>query len=71
MKTPINSLPFLLHMDDSMVGLGERPTFYLSRKFNRVEKKYATTEKEVLVVKGAVESFWYYLLGQEFTNHTP
>ncbi|CAM4525836.1 unnamed protein product [Lepidochelys kempii] len=75
---------FILQTDASEVGLGvvlsqmvgeeEHPILYLSRKLLPREQKYTVIEKECLVVKWAMETLRYYLLGRRFTlvtDHAP
>ncbi|KAG6936064.1 hypothetical protein G0U57_013578, partial [Chelydra serpentina] len=75
---------FILQTDASEVGLGavlsqmvrddKHPVLFLSRKLLPRERKYAVVEKECLVVKWAIESLRYCLLGRRFTlvtDHAP
>lgn len=60
--TPLEGQPFLLHMDDSNVGIvvvlgqetpqGERPIFYLSWKLMSMETKYAVIEEAMVLPQG-------------------
>lgn len=71
---------FIVQVDASAVGIGavlaqgdmgeERPIAFLSRKLLPRESRYSTVEKEGLVIKWALESLGYYLLGREFTLET-
>lgn len=52
----------------------EHPMLYINRKLSMQETKYSTIEKECLVIKWAVLTLRYYLLGRAFTlclDHTP
>ncbi|XP_067392466.1 autoimmune regulator [Emydura macquarii macquarii] len=76
--------PFLVQSDALAVGLGailtqdfdgeEHPILYISGKLFPRERKYATIEKEALVVKWALEALQDYLLSRPFvviTDHAP
>lgn len=68
---------FYLMCDASDVGIGsvlfqledglEHPVAYYSKKLNKCQKKYTTTEKEALAVLLSIDHFRYYLLGRHFT----
>ena len=75
------SLPFHLHTDASMIGLGaalyqeqggvERVIAYASRSLSDPETRYAVHKLEFLALKWAVtEKFHEYLYGSKFTVHT-
>ncbi|KAF6210122.1 hypothetical protein GE061_015878 [Apolygus lucorum] len=80
---PDFSRPFTLATDASGVAVGailsqdtpegSRPVAYASRTLNPAERKYSTTERELLAVVWAVTHFQSYLLGRRFqleTDHT-
>lgn len=84
-SAPILSSPdftkgFYVKCDASGYGLGavltqiiedkERVICYLSRSLTKQEKKYTTTERELLAVLFAVEKLRPYLEGSEFTVET-
>ena len=81
MMNPLFSRPFILQTDASEVGVGavlsqtdtkgyDHPVAYFSRKLLPREQKYATIEKECLVIKLGIKAFQVYLLGKEFTIQT-
>lgn len=68
----------LLQTDASDFGLGavlsqkdveglDRPVAYYSKKLNRAERNYSTTERECLAVVKGIEHFYVYLAGVPFT----
>ena len=69
--------PFILQTDASDVGLGavlaqeyhgeEQPIAFFSRRLNKAEQNYSTTEKECLAVVEGVKAFALYLIGSVFT----
>lgn len=76
--------PFILSTDASGIGAGailgqiregkERPIAYASRKLNKAELNYSTTEKELLAIIFGVKTFRCYLYGKRFTiitEHRP
>ena len=78
---PNFSKAFILQTDASNRGIGgilsqldeeniDRPVAYYSRKLLPREERYSTVEKECLAIKYAVEAFYTYLLGREFTIQT-
>ena len=77
---PDSALPFILDTDASSVGSGavlaqvtpggERVVAYYSRTFNRAERHYCVTRRELLAVVSAVRHFKYYLGGLHFTVRT-
>lgn len=74
---PDFNLPFVVETDASDFGLGavlvqkqdgkDRVICYLSRSLTKIERKYATTEKELLAIIFAVEKLRPYLQGTKFT----
>lgn len=81
---PDFAAPFLLQTNalDNVLGAillqqqeGEDlPVVFASHKFNTTEVRYATIEKQCLVIHWAIEYFQYYLLEWEFvviTDHVP
>jgi len=71
---------FILDCDASEVAIGavlahvqngeERPICYASQLYNRHEKNYNVTRKELLAVVTFVKKFRQYLLGRPFTIRT-
>jgi hypothetical protein len=56
------------------VGQDHRPIAYFSKHFSDAQKKYSTTEKELLAMVLAVEHFHQYLYGKQFeicADHQP
>ena len=80
LSPPDTSLPFILDTDASNVGAGavlaqvgpegERVVAYYSRTFNKAERRYCVTRRELLAVVSAVRHFKYYLCGLTFTVRT-
>ena len=74
------SLPFMLDTDASGVGVGgvlsqvgpdgERVVAYFSRAFNKAERRYCVTRRELLAVVLSIRHFRYYLCGLPFTVRT-
>lgn len=74
---PDFNLPFQVETDASDFGLGavllqkqnreDKVICYLSRSLTKTERKYSTTEKELLAVLFAVEKLRPYLQGTKFT----
>ena len=48
----------------------ERPVAYYSRKLNDTEKRYSTTDHEMLAIVDCLWHFKHMLLGQNFTVYT-
>lgn len=77
---PDPAIPFLLDTDASNVGMGavlsqkgpegERVVAYFSRVFNKSERRYCVTRRELLAVVTAARHFKYYLCGVPFTIRT-
>lgn len=74
---PDYSKPFFIQCDASNNGIGavlcqknedgEQPIAYLSRKLNDRERKYSTSERELLSMVYAIEKFRPYVDGVHFT----
>lgn len=82
--TPDFSRELLVQTDASEQGLGavlsqvasgeEHPIMFLSKRLLPREHNYSTMEQQCLVVKWALESLKYYLLGRRITlitDHSP
>ena len=77
---PDPALPFILDTDASNVGNGavlaqdgpegDRVVAYYSRTFNKAERRYCVTRRELLAIVRAVRHFKYYLCGLRFTVRT-
>jgi predicted aspartyl protease len=77
---PLDGEPYILDTDDSNHGIGavlsqvqngmERPIAYASRTYNRPEKNYCVTRKELLAVVYFLKRFQQYLLGRPFVVRT-
>jgi hypothetical protein len=73
---PNPNIPFDLHTDASNVGLGAalvqngRPIAFASRTLNQAESNYSTTEKECLAIVWALDYFYPYIYGVNFTIYT-
>lgn len=77
MTCPDYEKPFIIQCDASGLGVGavlcqeidgvERPVAYLSRKLNDRERKFTTSERELLSVVHAIEKFRQYVDGTHFT----
>ncbi|KAL7868740.1 hypothetical protein SRHO_G00101240 [Serrasalmus rhombeus] len=77
---PDPNLPFVLDTDASNVGMGavlsqlgqegEKVVAYFSRTFNKAERRYCVTRRELLAVVRAISHFKYYLCGLPFTVRT-
>jgi hypothetical protein len=72
--------PFEVICDASIVGIGavliqdKHPIAFMSRKLNKAEIRYTTTEQELLAVVEALKAWRCYLEGVEFTvftDHNP
>jgi transposase InsO family protein len=81
LKLPDPNEPFIVTCDASNVAVGfvleqivhagqRRPVAFGSRKLNKAEKNYSTTERECLAVMEALKAYRPYLLGREFTIYT-
>lgn len=80
LASPDFSKEFIIQTDASDTGLGailyqqcdgiEHPVAYASRTLNKTERKYSTTEKELLGVIFGVEKFRGYVEGTHFTLET-
>ncbi|RVE62229.1 hypothetical protein OJAV_G00155100 [Oryzias javanicus] len=77
---PDTKLPFILDTDASDVGMravlsqmgsaGETVVAYFSKTFNKAERRYCVTRRELLAVVKAIGHFRYYLCGLPFTVRT-
>lgn len=80
LETPDFSKPFIIQCDASDVGLGavlyqredriEHPIAYASKVLNTCQRKYSTTEKELLAVTASIETFRKYVEGTHFVVET-
>ncbi|XP_029595362.1 uncharacterized protein LOC115178352 [Salmo trutta] len=80
LASPDPNRPFILDTDASNEGLGavlaqrgpdgEHVVAYYSRTFDKAEKRYCVTRRELLAVVAAVRHFKYYLGGQPFVVRT-
>lgn len=77
---PDPNLLFILDTDASDVGMGavlsqmgpegEKVVAYFSRTFNKAERRYCVTRRELLAIVRAISHFKYYLCGLPFTIRT-
>jgi transposase InsO family protein len=77
---PVDGEPYLLDTDASNHGIGAvlsqrqqgvgRPVAYASRTYNKPEKNYCVTRKELLAVVFYLKHFKQYLLGRPFVVRT-
>lgn len=77
LSSPDFSKPFFLMCDASDVGIGsvlyqledglEHPVAYMSKKLSKSQRKFSTTERELLAVLLGIDHFRYYLVGRHFT----
>ncbi|KAI4885571.1 hypothetical protein NFI96_007362, partial [Prochilodus magdalenae] len=77
---PDPNLMFVLDTDASDVGMGavlsqvgpegEKVIAYFSKTFNKAERRYCVTRRELLAIVRAVGHFKYYLCGLPFTVRT-
>ena len=77
---PDLTLPFILDTDASNVGMGgvlaqmgpegERVVAYFSKTFDKHERRYCVTRRELMAVVASVRHFKYYLGGLPFTVRT-
>ncbi|KAK9701510.1 Integrase core domain [Popillia japonica] len=77
LASPDYTKPFVINCDASDTGVGavlyqtidgvEHPIAYMSKNLNKCQRKYSTTEKELLAVLVAVEKFRSYVEGTRFT----
>lgn len=74
------TLPFILDSDASGVGVGgvlsqvgpegEKVVAYFNRAFNKAERRYCVTRRELLAVVLSIRHFKYYLCGLPFMVRT-
>jgi len=68
--------PFVIHTDASKTQLGAvitqegRPIAYYSRKLNDAQKRYTTTERELLAIVETLKEYRNILLGYKIIVHT-
>ena len=77
---PDPNLPFVLDTDASDVGMGavlsqvgpegEKVIAYFSKTFNKAERRYCVTRRELLAIVRTIRHFRYYLCGLPFTVRT-
>ncbi|KAJ0050423.1 hypothetical protein NL108_003631 [Boleophthalmus pectinirostris] len=77
---PDTTLPFVIDTDASDVGMGavlsqvgpegEKVVAYFSKTFNKAERRYCVTRRELLAIVRAIGHFRYYLCGLPFTVRT-
>ena len=77
---PDPGLQFTLDTDASDVGMGaalaharpegERVVAYFSKTFNKAERRYCVTCRELLAMVAAINNIKYYLCGRPFTVRT-
>ncbi|KAK7919250.1 hypothetical protein WMY93_010534 [Mugilogobius chulae] len=77
---PDANLPFVIDTDASDVGMGavlsqvgaegEKVVAYFSKTFNKAERRYCVTRRELLAIVRAIGHFRYYLCGLHFTIRT-
>ena len=67
------TLPFILSVGDVLVQVGpegEKEVAYTSRVFNKAERCYCVTRRELFRVVLSIRHFKYYLRGLLFTVRT-
>uniref|UniRef100_A0AAV2K6I4 Gypsy retrotransposon integrase-like protein 1 n=1 Tax=Knipowitschia caucasica TaxID=637954 RepID=A0AAV2K6I4_KNICA len=77
---PDTNLPFVMDTDASDAGMGavlsqvgshgEKVVAYFSKTFNKAERRYCVTRRELLAIVRAIGHFRYYLCGLPFTVRT-
>ena len=77
LRLPDYNLPFILQTDASDKGVGavlsqiehekDHPIYFFSKKLLVRERKFSTTEKELLAIVMACKKFYPYLVGSRFT----
>jgi len=80
LKFPNWSIKFHVHINASAIVVGEilaqpyndvnHPNSYASRKLNKAERNYSTTEQEALGMVFSLQKFRHYLLENTFTFNT-
>jgi len=81
---PDENKPFIIHSDASGTAIASvllqpydkilKPVSFASRKLNKTEKKYSTTEREMLSITYSVKQFEHHILGRLVkigTDHEP
>ena len=68
--------PFDIHIDSSeyqmgaVISQGGRPIAYWSKKLSDTQKKYPTTDQELLAIVECLKKYKHILFGQEITVWT-
>ena len=80
LRYPNLNLPFVLDTDASAFAMGgvlsqiedgiERPIAYFSKSFNKPERNYCVTRRELLAVVSSIKHFHHYLYGKDFLVRT-
>lgn len=80
LRYPNLNLPFVLDTDASAFAMGgvlsqiedriERPIAYFSKSFNKPERNYCVTRRELLAVVSSIKHFHHYLYGKNFLVRT-
>ena len=81
LRFPNWSTKFHVHIDASSLAIGailtqerddgmDYPIVYSSRKLNKAERNYSTTEREALGMVFALQKYRYYLLANPFIFYT-
>lgn len=80
LRYPNLNLPSVLDTDASAFAMGgvlsqiedgiERPIAYFSKSFNKPERNYCVTRRELLAVVSSIKHFHHYLYGKDFLVRT-